>query len=164
MVPSPSSNVKVRPSYDVLYRRMLKSTFEFFAIASTASRVRRDMRDQWRAARIKRRMLMIVSTTTALDGTPVSEYVGVVTGEAVLGANAFRDLFAGLRDIVGGRSAGYERSLREARDTAIAEMVSEAEQKGADAVVGVDVDYESIQLGQGGSMLMVSASGTAVKL
>jgi uncharacterized protein YbjQ (UPF0145 family) len=109
-------------------------------------------------------MLMIVSTTTALDGTQVSEYVGVVTGEAVLGANAFRDLFAGLRDIVGGRSAGYERSLREARDTAIAEMVSEAEQKGADAVVGVDVDYESIQLGQGGSMLMVSASGTAVRL
>jgi uncharacterized protein YbjQ (UPF0145 family) len=109
-------------------------------------------------------MLMIVSTTTALDGTPVSEYVGVVTGEAVLGANAFRDLFAGLRDIVGGRSAGYESSLREARDTALAEMVSEAEQKGADAVVGVDVDYESIQLGQGGSMLMVSASGTAVKL
>jgi uncharacterized protein YbjQ (UPF0145 family) len=107
---------------------------------------------------------MIVSTTTALDGTPVSEYVGGVTGEAVFGANAFRDLFAGLRDIVGGRSAGYERSLREARDTAIAEMVSEAEQKGADAVVGVDVDYESIQLGQGGSMLMVSASGTAVKL
>ena len=107
---------------------------------------------------------MIVSTTTALDGTPVSEYVGVVTGEAVLGANAFRDLFAGLRDIVGGRSAGYERCLREARDTALAEMVSEAEQKGADAVVGVDVDYESIQLGQGGSMLMVSASGTAVKL
>jgi uncharacterized protein YbjQ (UPF0145 family) len=74
-------------------------------------------------------MLMIVSTTTVLDGTPVSEYVGVVTGEAVLGANAFRDLFAGLRDIVGGRSAGYERSLREARDTAIAEMVSEAERR-----------------------------------
>ena len=72
---------------------------------------------------------MIVSTTTVLDGTPVSEYVGVVTGEAVLGANAFRDLFAGLRDIVGGRSAGYERSLREARDTAIAEMVSEAERR-----------------------------------
>ena len=107
---------------------------------------------------------MIVSTTTVLDGTQVSEYVGVVTGEAVLGANAFRDLFAGLRDIVGGRSAGYEQSLREARDTAIAEMISEAEQKGADAVVAVDVDYESIQLGQGGSMLMVSASGTAVRL
>ena len=88
----------------------------------------------------------------------------MVTGEAVLGANAFRDLFAGLRDIVGGRSAGYEQSLREARDTAIAEMVSEAEQMGADAVVGVDVDYESIQLGQGGSMLMVSTSGTAVRL
>jgi uncharacterized protein YbjQ (UPF0145 family) len=107
---------------------------------------------------------MIVSTTTAIDGRPVSEYVGIVTGEAVLGANAFRDLFAGLRDITGGRSAGYERSLREARETATGEMASEAEQMGADAVIGVDVDYESIQVGQGGSMLMVSASGTAVKL
>src|ERR687889_869550 len=132
---------------------MMKSTFEFFAIASPASRVRRDTRDQPEGGKLNRRMLMIVSTTTALDVTQVSEYVGVVTGEAVLGTNAFRDLFAGLRDIVGGRSAGYERSLREARDTALAEMVSEAEQKGADAVVGVDVDYESIQLGQGGSML-----------
>ncbi len=71
---------------------------------------------------------MIVSTTTAIDGSPVTEYVGVVTGEAVLGANVFRDLFAGLRDIVGGRSAGYERSLRQARETAIGEMVAEAEQ------------------------------------
>ena len=107
---------------------------------------------------------MIVTTTTAIDGRPVREYLGVVTGEAVLGANVFRDLFAGLRDIVGGRSAGYERSLREARETALEEMVAEAEQAGADAVVGVDVDYESIQMGQGGGMLMVSASGTAVKL
>ena len=107
---------------------------------------------------------MIVSTTTAIDGSPVSEYVGVVTGEAVLGANIFRDLFAGLKDITGGRSAGYERSLREARETATGQMVAEAEQLGADAVIGVDVDYESIQVGQGGSMLMVSASGTAVKL
>lgn len=108
---------------------------------------------------------VIVTTTTAIDGSPVTEYVGVVTGEAVLGANVFRDLFAGLRDIVGGRSAGYERSLREARETAIGEMVAEAEQAGADAIIGVDVDYESIQMGQGGgSMLMVSASGTAVKL
>ncbi len=84
---------------------------------------------------------MIVSTTTAVDGTLVTEYVGVVTGEAVLGANVFRDLFAGLKDIAGGRSAGYERSLRQARETAIQEMVAEAEQAGADAaVVGVDVD------------------------
>ena len=90
--------------------------------------------------------------------------MGVVTGEAVPGADMFRDLFAGLRDIVGGRSAGYERSLRQARETAIQEMVAEAEQAGADAVIGVDVDYESIQIGQGGGMLMVSASGTAVKL
>ena len=94
----------------------------------------------------------------------MSEYVGVVTGEAVLGANVFRDLFAGLRDIVGGRSAGYERSLRQAGETALEEMLAEAEQLGAHAVVGVDVDCESIQIGQGGSMLMVSASGTRVKL
>ena len=107
---------------------------------------------------------MIVSTTTAIDGSPVSEYVGVVTGEAVLGANLFRDLFAGLKDITGGRSAGYERSLREARETATGEMVAEAEQMCAGAIIGVDVDYESIQVGQGGSMLMVSASGTAVKI
>ena len=107
---------------------------------------------------------MMVTTTTAIDGRPVTEYVGVVTGEAVLGANVFRDLFAGLRDIVGGRSAGYERSLRQARETAIQEMVAEAEQAGGDTVVGVNVDYESIQIGQGGSMLMVSATGTAVKL
>jgi uncharacterized protein YbjQ (UPF0145 family) len=107
---------------------------------------------------------MIITTTTAMDSRPVTEYVGAVTGEAILGANAFRDLFAGLRDIVGGRSAGYERSLRQARETALEEMVVEAEQMGADAVVGVDVDYESIQVGQGGSMLMVSTSGTAVKL
>jgi uncharacterized protein YbjQ (UPF0145 family) len=107
---------------------------------------------------------MIVTTTTAIDGRPVAEYVGVVTGEAVLGTNVLPDLFAGLRDIVGGRAAGYERSLREARETTLEEMVTEAEQLGADAVVGVDVDYESVQVGEGGSMLMVSASGTAVKL
>ena len=107
---------------------------------------------------------MILSTTTATDGRPVSEYVGVGSGEAGPAANVFRDLFAGLRDIVGGRSAGYERSLRKARQTAIDEMVAEAEQAGADAVIGVDVDYESIQVGQGGSMMMVSTSGTAVRL
>ena len=105
-----------------------------------------------------------MTTTTALDSQPVTKYVGVVTGEAVLGANVFRDLFTGLRDIVGGRSASYERSLRQARETAIGEMVAEAEQLSADAVIGVDVDYEPIQIGQGGSMLMVSASGTAVTL
>lgn len=104
---------------------------------------------------------MIVTTTNAIDGHPVTEYVGVVTGEAILGANVFRDLFAGLRDIVGGRSAGYERALRE---TALQEMSQQAEELGANAVIAVDIDYENIQVGQGGSMLMVSASGTAVRL
>ena len=106
---------------------------------------------------------MKVSTTIAMDSSPITEYVSVVTCAAVLGANVFRDLFAGLRDIVGGRSAGYERSLRQARETAIGGMVAEAEQLGVDAVIGVDVDYESIQVGQGGSMLMGSALGKAVR-
>jgi uncharacterized protein YbjQ (UPF0145 family) len=105
---------------------------------------------------------MIVSTTTALEGKPVREYLGIVTGEVIVGANIFKDLFAGIRDIVGGRSGSYESTLRDARQTAIAELTAEAQALGADAVIGVDLDYEV--LGQGGSMLMVSASGTAVKL
>ena len=105
---------------------------------------------------------MIVSTTTALEGRPVRDYLGIVTGEVIVGANIFKDLFAGIRDIVGGRSGSYESTLRDARQTAIAELTAEAQALGADAVIGVDLDYEV--LGQGGSMLMVSASGTAVKL
>ena len=105
---------------------------------------------------------MIVTTTPSVEGRPVREYHGIVTREAILGANVFRDLFAGIRDIVGGRSGAYEKSLREARQTALEEMEREASKLGADAVVGVDLDYEVI--GQDGSMLMVSASGTAVTL
>jgi uncharacterized protein YbjQ (UPF0145 family) len=105
---------------------------------------------------------MIVSTTNALEGKPVREYLGIVTGEVIVGANIFKDLFAGIRDIVGGRSGSYESTLRDARQTAIVELTAEAQALGADAVIGVDLDYEV--LGQGGSMLMVSASGTAVKL
>lgn len=105
---------------------------------------------------------MIVTTTPEVQGRPVQEYFGVVTGEAILGANVFRDVFAGIRDIIGGRSGSYEKVLREARDMAIAEMQEEAARRGADAVVGVDLDYETI--GDTGSMLMVSASGTAVRL
>lgn len=103
---------------------------------------------------------MIVTTTAMLDGRPVKSYLGVVTGEAILGANIFRDLFAGIRDIVGGRSAAYERELRRAKDLALQEMQEQATALGANAVIGVDLDYETV--GQGGSMLMVSASGTAV--
>lgn len=105
---------------------------------------------------------VIVSTTHSIEGSPVREYMGVVTGEAILGANIFRDVFAGIRDIVGGRSGAYERVLREARDAALAEMTDEATRRGANAVVGVDLDYETI--GDTGSMLMVSASGTAVRV
>ncbi len=103
---------------------------------------------------------MIVTTTPSVEGRPVRDYLGVVTGEAILGANIFRDVFAGIRDIVGGRSGSYERVLREARDAALSEMMEEAQRRGANAVVGVDLDYETI--GDTGSMLMVSASGTAV--
>ena len=107
---------------------------------------------------------MLVVTTHELQGFTIRRYVGVVTGEAILGANIFRDLFAGIRDIVGGRSAAYEEELRKARDIAIAEMSQQAQELGANAVIGVDLDYESIQMGQGGGMLMVSASGTAVEI
>ncbi len=103
---------------------------------------------------------MIVTTTPGLDGKAVERYLGIVTGEAILGANIFRDLFAGIRDIVGGRSAAYEKELAEARNIALQEMQERAQQLGANAVVGVDLDYEV--LGQQNGMLMVSASGTAV--
>ncbi len=107
---------------------------------------------------------MIVTTTSTLQDRQVAEYLGLVSGEAILGANVFRDLFAGIRDIVGGRSGSYERSLREAKDLALRELEEAARRLGADAVIGVDLDYESIQVGSGGSMLMVSASGTAIRL
>ena len=105
---------------------------------------------------------MIVTTTTAIEGRPVRDYLGVVTGEVIVGANIFKDLFAGIRDIVGGRSGAYESSLRDARAQAFEEMGMEARDLGADAVIGVDLDYEV--LGKEGSMLMVTVSGTAVKL
>ena len=107
---------------------------------------------------------MLVVTTPTIEGKPVQEYLGLVTGEAILGANIFRDMFAGIRDIVGGRSGAYEEELRKAKQIAIREMVEEATARGATAVLAVDLDYETISLGSGGGMLMVSASGTAVKV
>lgn len=105
---------------------------------------------------------MILSTTTALDGKPVREYLGIVTGETIIGANIVKDFFAGIRDIVGGRSGSYERVLNEARQSALREMSDRARELGAEAVIGVDLDYET--LGSGGGMIMVTASGTAVRL
>ena len=105
---------------------------------------------------------MLSTTTPSVEGRRIKEYRGLVMGEAILGANVFRDFFAGIRDIVGGRSGGYENALREARQIAIDEMQAEAKQLGANAVIGVDLDYETV--GEKGSMLMVSASGTAVVL
>lgn len=102
---------------------------------------------------------MIVTTTPNIEGRPITRYHGIVTGEAILGANIFRDLFASVRDIVGGRSAAYEQELGKARRTALAEMEAEAVKVGASAIVGVDLDYEVIN-----NMLMVTASGTAVTL
>ena len=103
---------------------------------------------------------MIVTTTPAIEGKKITEYKGIVTGEAIMGANVFKDLFAGIRDIVGGRSATYERELQHARAIALGELEQRAGEMGANAVVGVDLDYEV--LGQNNGMLMVSASGTAV--
>ena len=105
---------------------------------------------------------MFSTTTNAVEGHPVREYLGIVTGEVIVGANLFRDLFANIRDIVGGRSGSYERILRDAREQAIQELQAECAALGGNAVVGVDLDYEVI--GDTGSMLMVSASGTAVKV
>ena len=107
---------------------------------------------------------MLVVTTPSLEGKRITEYLGLVSGEAILGANIFRDLFAGIRDIVGGRSAAYEEELRKAKQIAISEMIEDARARGGNAVVGVDLDYETISMGQGGGMLMVSASGTAVRV
>ena len=102
---------------------------------------------------------MLISTTNTIEGRTIVTYYGLVTGEAILGANVFRDLFAGVRDIVGGRSGAYEKVLKEARDTAVAEMAREAAELGANAVIAVDLDYETVHKG---TMLMVSATGTAV--
>lgn len=103
---------------------------------------------------------MILSTTPTIEGKTIREYRGVVTGETIIGANLFKDFMAGIRDIVGGRSSAYERVLREAKDTSMKEMQERAEQLGANAIVGIDIDYETI--GEANSMLMVAVSGTAV--
>ena len=105
---------------------------------------------------------MLVTTTPTIEGKQITEYCGVISGEAILGANIFRDFLAGVRDIVGGRSASYEKELHQAREIALREIQEEAEKLGANAVIGVDIDYEVV--GQGSSMLMVSVSGTAVKV
>jgi uncharacterized protein YbjQ (UPF0145 family) len=102
---------------------------------------------------------MIVTTTPDIQGQAIREYLGIVVGESILGTNILRDVMAGLRDVVGGRSKAYEEKMNDARDIAIREMVEKAQALGADAVVGVDIDYETV----GNNMMMVSASGTAVK-
>jgi len=105
---------------------------------------------------------MILTTTNNIDNKPVKDYLGIVTGETIIGANIVKDVFASIRDIVGGRSSSYEKVLREAKNTALKEMTENAEKLNADAVIGIDLDYETV--GNRGGMLMVTASGTAVKL
>ncbi len=104
---------------------------------------------------------MLLTTTSTLEGIKIQRYLGIVTGEAILGTNFFKDFFAGITDIIGGRSATYEKELRKAKDIAMNEMREEAQRLGANAVIGIDLDYEEISPGQG-TMLMVSVSGTAV--
>jgi uncharacterized protein YbjQ (UPF0145 family) len=103
---------------------------------------------------------MITTTTHNIEGRPVQQYLGVVSSESIIGANIFKDLFAGIRDIVGGRSGTYERVIEEARSNAMAELIQKAQNIGANAVIGIDLDFETV--GSGGSMLMVIATGTAV--
>ena len=103
---------------------------------------------------------MLITTTNSIEGRRIIEYRGIVAGEAIMGANVFRDLFASIRDFVGGRAAGYEKVLNDAREEALREMAEKAQALGCNAVIGVDIDYETV--GQGGSMLMVTAAGTAV--
>ena len=109
---------------------------------------------------------MIITTTSMIEGRPVAEYLGVIAGEAIMGANIFKDIFAGVRNIIGGRSGAYEKELESAREAAFGDLRARAAEMGADAVVGVDIDYEVIGAsgGGGGSMLLVSVSGTAAKL
>jgi len=105
---------------------------------------------------------MLLTTTPTIEGKPIQQYIGIVTAETIIGANIFKDIFAGIRDIVGGRSGTYERVIEEARGGALKELEQKAQQMGANAVVGVDLDFETV--GSGGSMLMVIATGTAVKI
>ena len=103
---------------------------------------------------------MLLTTTNLIEGKPIQQYLGIVTAETIIGANIFKDIFAGIRDIVGGRSGTYERVIEEARTSALKELEMKAQQTGANAVVGIDLDFETV--GSGGSMLMVVATGTAV--
>ena len=105
---------------------------------------------------------MLLTTTNNIEGHPVKEYLGVITGETIIGANIIKDFFAGIRDIVGGRSGSYEKVLREAKDSAMQELEERAYRLGATAIIGIDLDYETV--GPNGGMLMVTASGTAVKI
>ncbi|MBQ4161380.1 MAG: heavy metal-binding domain-containing protein [Parabacteroides sp.] len=104
---------------------------------------------------------MLITTTNNLEGKEIIQYFGIVSGETIIGANIFRDFFASIRDIVGGRSSSYEEVLRKAKESAIAEMCQQAEQMGANAVIAVDLDYETV--GDTGSMLMVTVAGTAIR-
>jgi uncharacterized protein YbjQ (UPF0145 family) len=105
-------------------------------------------------------MSIVLATTNHIEGRPVQQYLGLVAGEVILGVNVFKDIAAGFRNIVGGRSGKYEEELRKGRDGAVAEMIQHAQQAGADAIIGIKIDYETV----GGQMLMITASGTAVKL
>jgi len=105
---------------------------------------------------------MLLTTTPTVEGKPIQQYIGIVTAETIIGANIFKDIFAGIRDIVGGRSGTYERVIEEARTSALSELTQKAHAMGANAVVGIDLDFETV--GSGGSMLMVVATGTAVKI
>lgn len=118
------------------------------------------LKPHWGIIKLQNHIIMVLTTTPTIEGHPILEYKQIVTGETIIGANFVKDFFAGIRDIVGGRSKSYERVLRESKETALREMMENAEALGANAIVGIDIDYETV--GQNGSMLMVAVSGTAV--
>ncbi|WP_321425678.1 heavy metal-binding domain-containing protein [uncultured Bacteroides sp.] len=103
---------------------------------------------------------MLLTTTNSIEGKTIATYYGIVSGETIIGANIFKDIFAGIRDIIGGRASSYEKVLRQAKEAALSEMSEQAQKMGANAVIGIDLDYETV--GSNGSMLMVTACGTAV--
>lgn len=105
---------------------------------------------------------MLLTTTNTIEGKPIQKYIGIISSETIIGANIFKDLFAGIRDIVGGRSGTYERVIEQAKESAMAELQQKAQALGANAVVGIDLDFETV--GSNGSMLMVVATGTAVNI
>jgi uncharacterized protein YbjQ (UPF0145 family) len=167
---SEQSNIRSKRDWGAIVRGFVKSSRQYYVSALLCSgpqcakiaQSHSHLRKRQGRNQTSKELDVILTTTPNIEGRPISEYLGIVTGEAILGANLFNDFFAGIRDIVGGRSAAYEREMARARKIAYEDIKGQAEELGANAVVGIDIDYEVI--GANSSMLMVSINGTAVSL